>query len=401
MCFSAVSPEDENILCCIWLYANSGLDLTICAKIPLSDSTLDDIENLKQFAVKSEGMDIIQPRSDEGEPRLDDVPSSPDSLYDVCEEEIARKLQQAAEKSEQLEKEESTNNDSGNQSIDDNTEIVGGPTPEAEEEICETREPQEMNGEKEESEGCGSVTSEDSINVRTPIKPAEEDGQQHTAPESKLPVRILKKSNSVSVDGSDSTATSPSTQKPSVRFNLENTWRKYTDDLLGLDDNLKEEASQEPTSGSSKASAKGNSKSRPVIRDNIAARKRLHLAAVHKDGAAATSDDYVTPSQRKDHVIKDLKHQLKETQRVVETKDIELLNFNEQKEREIQEVLDEKDEQIKQLESAIEEYNKTCEKLTESYEEAVKTINSLEQTIKDMKVRLYSYLPQQLASINQ
>ena len=119
-----------------------------------------------------------------------------------------------------------------------------------------------------------------------------------------------------------------------------------------------------------------------VAKETITSRMRFDKHHGDHDHLG-TSEEYLTPLQRKEQTIRNLRKRIKE---LVDTEK-QLEQTKEVTGREEQTVLKAKDAEIKRLNESLVATLAKCEELTKSYEESVKTINTLEETLTDFRVK--------------
>ncbi|ESP03367.1 hypothetical protein LOTGIDRAFT_171452 [Lottia gigantea] len=123
----------------------------------------------------------------------------------------------------------------------------------------------------------------------------------------------------------------------------------------------------------------------PVLRDTIASRLRIEKAHNEHLEPEKSPLDYLTPFQRKEHAIKDLKRQMKNLNIRLDEKDSEIAQLREGLGKESRDLLSAKDDQLTKLRKQLNETESKYEELKRSYEESVKTVTNLEATVKDLK----------------
>ncbi|XP_041361274.1 uncharacterized protein LOC121377363 [Gigantopelta aegis] len=110
-----------------------------------------------------------------------------------------------------------------------------------------------------------------------------------------------------------------------------------------------------------------------TAKDTITSRMRFDKHHSDHDHLS-TSEEYATPTQRKDQMIKSLKKQIKQIEQVKAASG-----------QEEQSLLELKEAEIKQLKEDLATTQAKCEELTNSYEESVKSLNTLEETLAQLR----------------
>lgn len=124
------------------------------------------------------------------------------------------------------------------------------------------------------------------------------------------------------------------------------------------------------------------------IRETRLSRSRFERCHVTHDGIECEGNDYLTPTQKKDNLIRDLKNEVKELKKLLSDKTREQESDRNKFEKKIEIMMAEKGTEIVILKSDIETLQKNNEDLVKSYQVSVNTINILEDTIRELKVRI-------------
>lgn len=122
------------------------------------------------------------------------------------------------------------------------------------------------------------------------------------------------------------------------------------------------------------------------IRETRLSRSRFEKCHEHHDGFECEGEDYLTPTQRKDILLRDLKKEIVDLKRLLSEKSQELITERESFEKKLELVLAEKGTEIVILQSDIETLEKKKEDLQKSYQVSINTINILEDNIRELKV---------------
>ena len=128
------------------------------------------------------------------------------------------------------------------------------------------------------------------------------------------------------------------------------------------------------------------------IRETRLSRSRYEKCHEHHDGVECEGEDYLTPTQRKDNLLRDLKKEVLELKRLLSEKSQELITERESFEKKLELVLAEKGTEIVILKSDIETLEKKNEDLQKSYQVSINTVNILEDNIRELKVSYICYI---------
>ncbi|XP_064652179.1 uncharacterized protein LOC135502914 isoform X2 [Lineus longissimus] len=121
-------------------------------------------------------------------------------------------------------------------------------------------------------------------------------------------------------------------------------------------------------------------------RETLASRKRIAaIQNINHLEQKETSDDYLTPFQRKEQTIKELKHELKEIQKELAERDIQLQLFDVEKERDLGLLTKEKDDIIDALTKKYERLLESFNELQTSHEDVLRLANDLELKVHSLK----------------
>ncbi|XP_076082693.1 uncharacterized protein LOC143053794 [Mytilus galloprovincialis] len=121
------------------------------------------------------------------------------------------------------------------------------------------------------------------------------------------------------------------------------------------------------------------------IRETRLSRSRFERCHVTHDGIECEGNDYLTPTQKKDNLIRDLKNEVKELKKLLSDKTREQESDRNKFEKKIEIMMAEKGTEIVIFKSDIETLGKKNEDLVKSYQVSVNTINILEDTIRELK----------------
>lgn len=121
------------------------------------------------------------------------------------------------------------------------------------------------------------------------------------------------------------------------------------------------------------------------IRETLLSRSRFEKCHENHDGFDCEGNDYLTPTQRKDILLKDLRKEIKELKKMIIDKTQELDMEKENFEKKLEMILAEKGTEIVILKSDIETLEKKNEELQKSNQVSVNTVNMLEENIRDLK----------------
>lgn len=100
------------------------------------------------------------------------------------------------------------------------------------------------------------------------------------------------------------------------------------------------------------------------------------------------TDAYLTPTQRKDALVRDLAQRLGESSRLLDTKQREMQNLRAELEAENEELRRKLQERAKEVQTLASLSREEVTSLQESHEESVKTVASLEQAVNQLKHQL-------------
>ena len=121
------------------------------------------------------------------------------------------------------------------------------------------------------------------------------------------------------------------------------------------------------------------------IKENVSSLKRKEIA--HKaHRATIVGDEYLTPFQRKDKLINELKSELKMAQSTIKEREEELEFLKNEQDAMVQEAVDQKNNCISKLTKQLAEIHCTHDDLTLSHEEALQTVMKLKDRIKTLEV---------------
>ncbi|KAK6167591.1 hypothetical protein SNE40_021580 [Patella caerulea] len=123
----------------------------------------------------------------------------------------------------------------------------------------------------------------------------------------------------------------------------------------------------------------------PVHKDTITSRMRIEKAHNEHLESDKSALDYLTPFQRKEHAIKDLKREQRKLNKLLEERQMEIEQLREGLGKEARELLTTKDDKIEEVQKQFDDMEKKYEDLKRSYEESVKTVTNLEATVDDLK----------------
>ena len=124
------------------------------------------------------------------------------------------------------------------------------------------------------------------------------------------------------------------------------------------------------------------------IKENISSLKRKEIAhKVHQQHQSSTdNDEYLTPFQRKDKLINELKAELKMAQNTIKERDEELEFIRNEQDAMVQEVVEQKNNCISELTKQLAEIHCSHDDIALSHEEALETITELKERIKKLEV---------------
>lgn len=133
----------------------------------------------------------------------------------------------------------------------------------------------------------------------------------------------------------------------------------------------------------SAASASGG----PSIKETRASIARKQKLFNVQNAEPAPDHDYLTPLQKKEQLIKDLKKELKETATKLEQREGELRDVVSLKDSEISFLMNEKESEIQELGDSLSQSDKKCKQLEHEHGEAMIMMQECEKTIKEMEVQ--------------
>ena len=124
------------------------------------------------------------------------------------------------------------------------------------------------------------------------------------------------------------------------------------------------------------------------IKENISSLKRKEIAhkVHHQQQSGTDNDEYLTPYQRKDKLINELKAELKMAQNTIKERDEELEFIRNEQDAMVQEVVEQKNNCISELTKQLAEIHCSHDDLALSQEEAIETIGELRERIKKLEV---------------
>lgn len=123
------------------------------------------------------------------------------------------------------------------------------------------------------------------------------------------------------------------------------------------------------------------------IRETRLSRARFEKCHETHDGPDCEGEDYLTPTQRKDNMIRDLKKEVKDLKQSLSDKITELETEKKNFEKKLELVIAEKGTEMVIVKSDMESLQQKNEDLQKSHQVSVNTINMLEETIRELKVR--------------
>ena len=123
------------------------------------------------------------------------------------------------------------------------------------------------------------------------------------------------------------------------------------------------------------------------VKENISSLKRKELAHKVHHQPPPDNDEYLTPYQRKDKLINELKAELKMAQNTIKERDEELEFLKNEQDSMVQEVVEQKNNCISELTKKLAEIHCSHDDLTLSHEEALRAVAELKGRIKSLEVR--------------
>ncbi len=125
------------------------------------------------------------------------------------------------------------------------------------------------------------------------------------------------------------------------------------------------------------------------VKENLSSLRRKELAhRAHQASVSANdTEEYLTPLQRKDKLISELRVELRMAQTTIKERDEELEFIRNEQDAMVQEVVDQKNNCISELTKQLAEIHCAHDDLALSHEEALQTVAELKETIKRLEVR--------------
>ena len=135
-------------------------------------------------------------------------------------------------------------------------------------------------------------------------------------------------------------------------------------------------------------STAGPERTGPAIKETRASMARKQKLLNSQNAEPEPDYDYLTPLQKKEQHLKDLRKELRETQSKLEQRDAELRDIVSMKDSEISFLMNEKETEIQELGDSLKSSDKECKELDKKYKEAMTMLTECETTIKDMEVNM-------------
>ena len=123
-----------------------------------------------------------------------------------------------------------------------------------------------------------------------------------------------------------------------------------------------------------------------TIKENISSLKRKEIAHKIHHQPHTDNDEYLTPFQRKDKLINELKAELKMAQHMVKERDEELEYVRNEQDAMVQEVVEQKNNCIGELTKQLADIHCSHDDLTLSHAEALLSVAELKQRVKKLEV---------------
>ncbi|XP_033727147.1 desmoplakin-like [Pecten maximus] len=99
-------------------------------------------------------------------------------------------------------------------------------------------------------------------------------------------------------------------------------------------------------------------------------------------------DDYMTPTQRKDQLLKDLKVQVKDLTSEIEARDSQIERLKQDIDEEARKIIEQKNEEAKQLQSNLDSLQTEHDDLMKSYQKSLCSIVELEESVSHLHERI-------------
>lgn len=122
------------------------------------------------------------------------------------------------------------------------------------------------------------------------------------------------------------------------------------------------------------------------IRENKGSLLRRQMAQHKSSTMTLSGDDYMTPSQRKDELIKELRLQLKLSQKRYEEKEEELLQSHRERSQSVSNVEEALGKEIETLKTSQSQLQEKYDQLLTVYEETLRKKKDIEKLVKEMRV---------------
>lgn len=140
--------------------------------------------------------------------------------------------------------------------------------------------------------------------------------------------------------------------------------------------------------GSTHSLCHWNTDGKAQVRENTTSKRRFQLQhSLHE--REAETPEYITPSQRKDHLIKELKAQVRELKQALQDRDMEAEQMKLELKEEATEEVEKRNEELENVRKELEDMKSKYDDLTKSYEESVKAVTTMEQTMDELKVSVF------------
>ncbi|CAD5119995.1 DgyrCDS8578 [Dimorphilus gyrociliatus] len=122
------------------------------------------------------------------------------------------------------------------------------------------------------------------------------------------------------------------------------------------------------------------------IRENKGSLLRRQMAQHKSSTMTLSGDDYMTPSQRKDELIKELRLQLKLSQKRAEEREEEILTSDRKRAESIAEVEDVLGREIETIKVSHTQLQEKYDQLLTVYEETLRKKKDIEKLVKEMRI---------------
>ncbi|OWF38867.1 DNA repair protein rad-50-like [Mizuhopecten yessoensis] len=125
------------------------------------------------------------------------------------------------------------------------------------------------------------------------------------------------------------------------------------------------------------------------VRETVTSRMRFEKRHIPHE-QECDGDDYMTPTQRRDQLLKDLKVQVKELTSEIEARDQQIERLKQDIDEEARKIIEQKNEEARLLQSNLNSLKTEHDDLKMSYQKSLCSIVDLEETLSQLNERIAS-----------